>query len=484
MTQMTKQTMAHPSKRKQKMDKTTRIMLIALAVIGVLLAFLAGRAVFNVVKGWSLTSLPGAPVDNTAGVTTGNTTKNSNTPNITSNTGPQARSWDGKSRVNILLLGLDASDQRDLTEPGPRMSDTMILITIDPFSQTIGALSIRRDLWVNIPGYDYHKINKAHFIGEAYQLPGGGAGLAVKTVEEFLGVPIHFYAKVDFDTFVKVIDEIDGVKVEVTEPILADWNGNGNNFWLEPGTYTLPGVSALAYARYRGGDDGDIGRGARQMQIITAIRDRILDFNMLPKLIKRAPAIYNEISDGLQTNMSFDQALQILVLMTQIPRENFKTYNITYEMAEPMEITTYDEGTQYILRPFPDKIRELRDQVFATDGVAAAPIVMGTEDPLALATAEKARVSIFNGTNTEGLAEKTGDYLTSQGLSVIEMATSSEPYTYTTLVLHSATPYTLAFLSELMQVPSTRIFNQYDPDSTTDITVFLGSDWATTNPMP
>jgi len=207
-------------------------MLIALAVIGVLLAFLAGRAVFNVVKGWSLTSLPGAPVDDTAGVTTGNTTKNSNTPNITSNTGPQARSWDGKSRVNILLLGLDASDQRDLTEPGPRMSDTMILITIDPFSQTIGALSIRRDLWVNIPGYDYHKINKAHFIGEAYQLPGGGAGLAVKTVEEFLGVPIHFYAKVDFDTFVKVIDEIDGVKVEVTEPILADWNGNGNNFWL------------------------------------------------------------------------------------------------------------------------------------------------------------------------------------------------------------------------------------------------------------
>ena len=111
------------------------------------------------------------------------------------------------------------------------MSDTMILVSIDPLSQTISALSIRRDLWVNIPGYDYHKINKAHFIGEAYQLPGGGAGLAVKTVEEFLGVPVHFYAKVDFDTFVKVIDEIDGVKITVTAASWRTGNGDGNNYW-------------------------------------------------------------------------------------------------------------------------------------------------------------------------------------------------------------------------------------------------------------
>jgi len=296
--------MTRTPRRKQQMDQTSKILLLALVLIGALLAFLAGNAVYQLVKGWSLTALPGAPVDNSP-VTTGLTGDTGIDLNIASSEGPEALAWDGKSRVNILLLGLDASDQRELTEPGPQRSDTMIVVTIDPLSETVGVLSIRRDLWVNIPGYDYHKINKAHFIGEAFQLPGGGAGLAVKTVEEFLGVPIHFYAKVDFDTFVKVIDEIDGVKVTVNERILADWNGNGNNFWLEPGEYTLPGTAALAYARYRGGDDGDIGRGARQLQIITAIRDRVLDFNMLPKLIRRAPAIYKDVSDGVQQKHVF-----------------------------------------------------------------------------------------------------------------------------------------------------------------------------------
>jgi LCP family protein required for cell wall assembly len=482
MAQSTRQSMTRSPRRKQQMDKTSKILLLALAVIGVLLAFLAGRAVYNLVKGWSLTALPGAPVD--TGSTGGKNNASGSELNITSSTGPEALAWDGKSRVNILLLGLDASDQRDLTEPGPRMSDTMILITIDPLSQTLGALSIRRDLWVNVPGYDYHKINKAHFIGEAFNLPGGGAGLAVKTVEEFLGVPIHFYAKVDFDTFVKVIDEIQGVKVNVTERILADWDGDGNNTWLEPGTYTLPGVAALAYARYRGGDDGDIGRGARQMQIITAIRDRILDFNMLPGLIASAPAIYKDVSDGVQTNMSFDQAVQILVLITQIPRENFNTYNITYEMAEPTTVSTFDEGTQYILRPFPEKIRALRDQVFATDGVAAAPIVTGNEDPLKLAMAENARISLYNGTASGGLAEETQAYLLNQGLNVIEIGSASEGYTYTTIVVYNSTPYTLAYLAEITNVPSTRIFNKYDPNKNTDIIVFLGSDWASDNPMP
>ena len=483
MAQMTKKPMAHSIRRNLKMDTTTRVLLISFAVVGLLLAFLAGKFIYNTVKSWSITSLPGAPVSSPgSSATTGQIPD----LNIQSNTGPEAKSWDGKSRVNILFLGLDATDQRELMEPGPRFSDTMILVTIDPLSQTLGALSIRRDLWVNVPGYDYHKINKAHFIGEAYHLPGGGAGLAVSTVEEFLGIPIHYYAKVDFNTFVRVIDEIKGVKIEVKEPILADWGANGNNFWLEPGVYTLPGTYALAYARYRGSDAGDIDRGERQMQVMMAIRDRILDFKMLPQLIQSAPALYQDVSDGVQTNMSFDQAVQLMVLISKIPRENFKTYNITYDDAAPEMITTLDEGTQYILRPFPDKIRELRDRVFASEGVAAAPIVMQSGgDPLALAQAEGARISIFNGTSTNGLAEATRDYLTSQGLNVIEASSASEAYSYTTLVVHSATPYTLAYLSSLMNnIPSTRIFNQYDPQSTTDITVFLGNDWAAANPMP
>ena len=139
-----------------------------------------------------------------------------------------AASWDGKSRINILLLGLDYTAERAIKEPGPNMSDTMILVTIDPMTKTLGALSIRRDLWVNVPGHDYNKINKAYWWGEVDNLPGvGGPGLAMQTVEEFLGVPINFYARVDFNTFVRLVDEVGGVPIDVKERMLIDPNHTG-----------------------------------------------------------------------------------------------------------------------------------------------------------------------------------------------------------------------------------------------------------------
>jgi len=109
--------------------------------------------------------------------------------------------------------------------------------------------------------------------------------------------------------------------------------------------------------------------------------------------------------------------------------------------------------------------------------------VTGTQDPLGLALAEGARITVLNGTNTSNLAENTTEYLAGLGLNVVETGSASEGYLYTTLVMHNATPYTLAYLSSVMQVPTTRIFNKYDPNSNTDITVFLGSDWANSNPM-
>ena len=188
MNQYNSRSMARTKNRKPELDKTTKILLAAFAVVGILLAIIGGKFLFNLVKGWSLTSLPGAPV------VSGNNSNPSNTPGsaLQTSNAPKAATWDGKSRINILLLGLDYTKERAATEGGPNMSDTMILITIDPTSKTLGALSIRRDLWVNVPGHDYNKINKAYWWGEVDNLPGvGGPGLAMQTVEEFLGVPIN-----------------------------------------------------------------------------------------------------------------------------------------------------------------------------------------------------------------------------------------------------------------------------------------------------
>lgn len=375
-------------------------------------------------------------------------------------------------------MGLDYSNARNTGETWVPLTDTMILVTIDPLSKTTGMLSIRRDLWVNIPGYDYGKINTAYSLGVVNQLPGGGPGLAMKTVEEFLGVPINYYAQVDLDSFVTMIDEIKGVKIDIPERILLDPRGEREPVWVEAGVQTLDGELALAYARNRHTAGGDVDRGSRQMQVIQAIIDRVLQFNMLPTLITRAPSIYNSVSQGIQTNLSLNQAIQLGMLVLGMPRDNIKTYVIDYTQTTQENVNGMD-----VLRPIPDQIRILRDKVFATESGAAAPIVMQTNDSLTLAKSENARVELLNGTTSSGLADTTAAYLKNQGLNIVSTGNSDQNYVATTIILHNDTPYTLAYISSLMQVPNTRIYRKLDTASQSDITVYIGSDWANTNPM-
>jgi polyisoprenyl-teichoic acid--peptidoglycan teichoic acid transferase len=486
MAQNKNYSMARSPKRKPRLDNVTKGLLVAFVVVGILLAYVGGKFVFNLVKSWSLTSLPGAPVD--AGGSSSQATVIP-TQGLQSSSGTTAKPWDGKSRVNILLLGLDTGNNiTSADRQGPARSDTMILITIDPLSQTIGALSIRRDLIVNIPeGVGVKKINMAYFEGEALNLPGGGPQLAVETVEQFLGVSINYYAQVDFTSFIKIVDEIGGVPITITQPMFTDWNGDGGRFWIQPGTYTLPASYALAYARCRtdeiqnvqcGDELGDIGRGSRQMQVIQAIRDRVLQFNMLPTLITKAPALYNEISGGIKTNMSLDQAIQLATLMMQIPKDKMKTYNMDYTDVAADTTAVIDGTVQSVLVPNMTEIRKVRDQMFADQGSSAASIVMGTDDPLVKAKTENARIQILNGTNESGLADQTVAYLQSQGIAS-GATTGSTDYTQNSqIIVSGATPYTVAYLAKLMNIPDTQITNHYDPNSSVDIIVTLGSDWS------
>jgi polyisoprenyl-teichoic acid--peptidoglycan teichoic acid transferase len=197
--------------------------------------------------------------------------------------GPQPRPWDGASRVTVLVMGLDYRDWEE--GEGAARTDTMILFTIDPLSKTAGMLNIPRDLWVNIPGFGYERINTAYRQGVVYNYPGGGPGLAIDTVEQFIGVPIHFYAQIDFYAFEQFINELDGIQVDVPYEIRVDPLGPGNTVTLEPGVQVMDGPIALAYARARYTEGGDFDRGMRQQQVIMAMRSRILKVDRLPMLV-------------------------------------------------------------------------------------------------------------------------------------------------------------------------------------------------------
>ncbi len=469
--------------RTTKPRRTPDRFSIIITVVFLILAGAAFFTAFTVVRGAVLPmqsiSLPGEPK-----LTPESGNANNPQTNLPQGTlpvqplqqvGPTGQPWDGTSRVTILLLGLDFRDWEAGETP---RSDTMILLTVDPLSKTAGIMSVPRDMWVNIPGSGYGKINTAYFIGASQKLPGGGPGLAMETVEDFIGVPIQYYAQIDFYAFERFIDEMGGLDMHIREEITVDPLGPGNTVKLKPGVQTLSGAVALAYARQRYTEGGDFDRARRQREVILAMRDQIIDLNMLPTLVAKAPALYNELAAGIHTNLNLQQVIQLAYLAQQIDPKNIKQGGIGTDMVT---FGKSPDGLD-IMKPIPDKIRILRDEIFSTGG-PLSPAAVAT-DPAELAKLEGARIQVQNGTQTAGLAERTSEYLRSLGLNVVGEANADRVYSQTTLIDYSGKPYTMSQLAKLMKVDTANVFSRFDPAAQVDVVVIVGDNWAADNPMP
>ena len=220
-----------------------RVGAIIFWVIALVLAAVTFSASRSLFRCWEITNLPGISPSTCSNAT------NSvlGTPVVNEQGTPVAVApptpvfvpevempvWDGASRINILFIGLDYRDY--IANEGPPRTDTMILFTVDPQSKTAGMLSIPRDLWVNIPGFGYSRINTAYPSGEGAQLPGGGPGLAMKTVEQVIGVPVQYYGSIDFHAFEEAIDSMGGLYICIKEKIRIDPIGDKKPEVLKPG---------------------------------------------------------------------------------------------------------------------------------------------------------------------------------------------------------------------------------------------------------
>jgi LCP family protein required for cell wall assembly len=383
--------------------------------------------------------------------------------------------WNGTDRVTVLLMGLDYRDWE--TGQGDPRTDTMMLATIDPVSQTAGFLSIPRDLWVEIPGFEHGRINTAYSLGESFdypadgQHPGGGPGLAMVTVENLLGVQIQYYAVIEFLAFQNMINEIGGIDVLVPEPMRMAIIGR-YTMDLEAKPYHFDGPQALAYARARGTAGGDFDRSQRQQQVIMAIRDQVLDLGNLPTLVGRAPAIYQDVAAGIHTNMALDQMIALGALALQIDPANIRRGVIG--PPDMVLLETLPSGAE-VLKPVPDQIRLLRDEIFTlTDAVAPS---IALDDPAEASSQEGARVAVRNGAGIEGLATSTADYLRGLGVNVVEVGNADRmDYAKTVIVDYTGNPYTSRYLMTLLNLDPSQILFQTVPDSPVDVAVICGPD--------
>lgn len=246
-------------------------------------------------------------------------------------------------RTNILLLGLDSGDETNANSP--RRSDTMIVASINNEDGTVNLLSIPRDTRVLIPGQkDYDKINHAYFIG--------GPKLAAKTVEDFLQLRIHYYAAVDWQAFIKVVDIVGGVNLYVERNMNYHDPYANLEISLQQGYQHLDGHKAGEYVRYRSDELGDIGRVQRQQRFIKALSSEVLNAGLILKL----PELVSAAQEYVETDIPPGQMLKLAYRL-----KGLNAGNLHIEML-PGSFATLN-GLSY-WRPDTERIAQLVDRMF------------------------------------------------------------------------------------------------------------------------
>jgi hypothetical protein len=238
---------------------------------------------------------------------------------------------------------------------------------------------------------------------------------------------------------------------------------------------------ALAYARGRHTANGDVDRSTRQQKLILAIRDKVFDPQNFTKLMASAPQLYNTFSAGIHTNISLEDAIKLAALFSQIPPGQIKNRVIDDHMVNFGNVTLGGQNAS-ILMPIPDKIRELRDEIFTTGG-PTSPIAQG--DPKALMQADNARVDVVNNTYTASLDARTANFLQAQGMQVVALAPSTGVSDLTVVVVYSPKLYALRYLMQLGVIApnnSHQIVFKPDPTSKVDLEIRLGNDWVSKLP--
>lgn len=233
---------------------------------------------------------------------------------------PTVGAWEGNERVNILLVGID----RRPGEAFVSRTDSMMVISVNPETDSMSVLSIPRDLYVQIPGYGQDRINTAVVYGSREGDYLDGAALAMQTVSSNLGIPIHHFVMVDFGAFVRTVDLLEGIDVqvpyEINDPMYPDMDYGYDPLYIPAGLQHFDGQTALKYARTRHADS-DFNRAYRQQQVLFAARNKALNLG-IGEMILKAPSLYREVESGIRTDLSLEQIMRLAKTVSDIPSDN------------------------------------------------------------------------------------------------------------------------------------------------------------------
>jgi len=357
---------------------------------------------------------------------------------------PNLLKGEGDGRVNILLLGIGGPGH-----DGPDLTDTIVVLSVDPVNNTASMLSVPRDLWVKQPiNYfgSQQKINAAyesgkyHYLGKvdgtsanANAVEAGFANVdqVVKTV---VGLNINYHVLVNFQAFRQAVDTVGGVTVNVptalVDPTMA-WENHWNSVLAPAGVQQMDGVHALLYARSRE-TTSDFARGQRQRQILVALKDKVLTAGTLSNPAK-IDGLMNAFGDNVYSDMSTQGAMRLYSIMKKISDTKIGSIGLT---DPPHNLVMTDHvGNTSVDRP-----------VAGFNNYTDIQTYVRSQMPDGYITKENAPITVVNNTATQATAVAT--LLKTYGYNVTTTATTTQTGVAPVLVdlSHGKDPFTLHYL--------------------------------------
>lgn len=379
---------------------------------------------------------------------------------------PEKLKGEGDGRVNVLLLGVG-----DPGHAGETLTDTIMVASYDPKTKDVAMLSLPRDLYVNVYG-SMTKINTAYYYGEQKKL-GQGPETIKQTVSKVLGIPIHYFIRVDFSALKQSVDTVNGIDVVVPKTLIdpdypCEKNENLNcGYSILAGPQHFNGSAALKYVRCRKGDCGDdFGRARRQQDVIIALRQKASSLNFFTNAAK-----ISEVLKIVGDNVRTDLQLWELERFAQIAKDidPTKITNTVLDNSQNGLVKTAMEGDMSVVEPTAGLTNYSAIQAYVRQIFVDGYIKQ-----------EAAAIAVENGTTVVSRGQATADLLKTYGYTIATvMPADTTTYKTTQIIDYTGgkKPYTLQYLQRRFGVTPTVTSSSAAPAPNIDIAIIVGADY-------
>jgi len=359
--------------------------------------------------------------------------------------------------INILLLGSDRRAGESVAR-----TDVMMIASVFPSNASVSLISIPRDYYAWIPTWGLDKINTAYLRGVKTQYPGGGPALAKATVEYNFGLPIHYYALVDFSSYQMLVDAVGGVDIVVECPFHDTYPDEESetaqtDIDLDPGVHHLNGKFALWYVRSRW-NTSDFDRHRRQQQVLRAVAERVLERN----LIAQIPGLWGVYREAVETDLGLPEALYLGTVAARFDVSNLKSRFIR---GDTLVQATHSPTGGYVLVPQYDALYTF--------------MLEASQPPVTARAGQPAyRVAVLNGTGNPHFADVAAYRLALEGFQVVSVSDTTGTQRTTIVDLTTTSKGSpLPTLMRLYRRNQSDVIQEPTVDRDVDFRVILGWDY-------